>query len=166
MVPAENESGWFLEIPGREGPITLLGDDALHALRVTLPRANLGAGKKREVEDALSWLELHDSPVQVLRTLAEEFGNRKNTDPEHHRFRIDNWGPVRPFRVSTAKPMLRIALEIAANEEVERRALQGELTVLEREWSQAEELAKISDDLLLPPGVEEWIDRIRKSRAK
>jgi hypothetical protein len=42
----------------------------------------------------------------------------------------------------------RLALEMAANEETERRALQGELEDLEAAWRQAEEIAEIADHLL------------------
>ncbi|HEX5726486.1 MAG TPA: hypothetical protein VFX98_13515 [Longimicrobiaceae bacterium] len=40
-----------------------------------------------------------------------------------------------------------LALEMALHEEAERRALQGELTVLESAWRQAEEIAAIADAL-------------------
>ena len=42
-------------------------------------------------------------------------------------------------------------------EEQERRALEGELWLLEQAWRDAEELAAISDDLLLPEGAEEFV---------
>jgi len=41
----------------------------------------------------------------------------------------------------------RLALEMAANEDTERRALEGELSVLEAAWRQAEEIAAISDGM-------------------
>ena len=44
----------------------------------------------------------------------------------------------------------RMAIELWMNEDIERQWLEGELTLLEREWRQAEELAKISDGLALP----------------
>lgn len=57
--------------------------------------------------------------------------------------------------------MIRLAPEMAANEEAERRALEGETALLEQEWREAEELAAIADDLLLPDAVR---DRIRRWR--
>jgi hypothetical protein len=42
----------------------------------------------------------------------------------------------------------RLALEMAANEDVERQALAGELTELEDAWREAEEIAAIADHLL------------------
>ena len=52
---------------------------------------------------------------------------------------------------------------MAAHEESERLALEGELSVLEAAWKDAEEIAAIADDLFLPPEIEE---RIRKGRAQ
>lgn len=46
----------------------------------------------------------------------------------------------------------RLALEMAAHEDTERRALEGELAGLERAWREAETLAAISDDLFLAEG--------------
>jgi hypothetical protein len=43
----------------------------------------------------------------------------------------------------------RLALEMAANEDAERRALEGELASLEAAWRGAEEIAAISDGMFL-----------------
>jgi len=42
----------------------------------------------------------------------------------------------------------RLALEMAANEDTERRALEGQLAELEAAWRDAEEIAAIADTLL------------------
>jgi hypothetical protein len=55
----------------------------------------------------------------------------------------------------------RLALEMASHEESERRAMQGELALLEAAWRQAEEIAKIADNLLVPESVDEFLDRNR-----
>jgi hypothetical protein len=44
----------------------------------------------------------------------------------------------------------RLALEMAAHEETERRALEGELAELEEAWREADEIAAIADALLNP----------------
>lgn len=67
----------------------------------------------------------------------------------------------RPHRIATGHPVLKLALEMAVNEETERRALEGELALLEREWRQAEELAAISDDLLFPSALRERLERLK-----
>ena len=48
---------------------------------------------------------------------------------------------------------------MALHEERERRALEGELWVLEQAWKEAEEIAAISDSLLLPAGTDEFFER-------
>jgi len=50
-------------------------------------------------------------------------------------------------------PML-LAMEMAAHEDVDRRAMEGELAILEEAWRQAEEIAGIADNLLLPADVD------------
>jgi hypothetical protein len=59
----------------------------------------------------------------------------------------------------------RVALEMAANEETERRAARGELDLLENAWREAEEIAHIADNLFLPTGVEERIEEYRNRLA-
>jgi len=51
---------------------------------------------------------------------------------------------------------------MAAHEESERRALEGELRALEEEWRQAELIAAIADRLLTPEEIEEWIREQRR----
>jgi hypothetical protein len=43
----------------------------------------------------------------------------------------------------------RLALEMAAHEDIERRAMEGELAALEAAWAEAEEIAAIADNLVL-----------------
>jgi hypothetical protein len=56
---------------------------------------------------------------------------------------------------------IRLALEMAAHEDTERRALEGELAMLEAQWKDAEEIAGISDNMFLPPSVEALIKKQR-----
>ena len=56
----------------------------------------------------------------------------------------------------------RLALEMAAHEETERRAFEGELAVLEAAWREAEEIAAIADRLLMPSNVNEWLEEEKR----
>jgi hypothetical protein len=56
----------------------------------------------------------------------------------------------------------RLALEMALHEERERKALEGELRTLEAAWRAAEEIAAISDSLLLPEGTDEFLEEHRE----
>ena len=66
---------------------------------------------------------------------------------------------VRRSRITQGEPAvllaglpkeIRLALEMATHEDTERRALEGELAVLEEAWRDAEEIAKIADDMFVP----------------
>ena len=59
-------------------------------------------------------------------------------------------------------PVNRLALEMALHEDAERAALEGELGELERAWREAEEIAGIADDLLVPEGITGALDKLRR----
>jgi hypothetical protein len=61
---------------------------------------------------------------------------------------------------------VRLALEMASHEESERRAMEGELNLLEDAWREAEEIAAISDDMFLPLAVTEGLEEIKDRAAK
>ena len=58
-----------------------------------------------------------------------------------------HWDPNYPA-INEIPPEMRLALEMAANEDAERRALLGELNTLKEAWREAEEVAAIADHLL------------------
>lgn len=57
----------------------------------------------------------------------------------------------------------RLALEMVAHEEDERRALEAELHQLARAWRDAEEIAAIADDRLLRERLTSRLDQLRAS---
>jgi hypothetical protein len=63
----------------------------------------------------------------------------------------------------------RLALEMAANEDIERRALLGELESLHAAWQDAEEIAAIADELFADDVLDEfkrqYYDRIAAGDA-
>jgi hypothetical protein len=61
---------------------------------------------------------------------------------------------------------VRLALEMASHEESERRAMEGELNLLEDAWREAEEIANISDNMFLAPGVTQSLDEIKRRAEK
>jgi hypothetical protein len=67
-----------------------------------------------------------------------------------------------PGYINKMPASTKLALEMALHEEQERRALEGELWRLERAWEEAEEIAAISDGLLLPSGTGDFIVKHRK----
>jgi hypothetical protein len=71
---------------------------------------------------------------------------------------------VRDVEAFGMNPERRLAFEMALHEEQERRALEGELLALERAWREAEEIAQIADNLLVPESDEEWLRKQRESQ--
>jgi hypothetical protein len=59
-------------------------------------------------------------------------------------------------------PELRLALEMVSHEESERRALEGELAILEDAWREAEEIAAISDDMFLPEEISKRLTEMKE----
>lgn len=149
LVPI-GAAGWQLAVPGRaDGQMVLEGEEALRALRALLPRLNQSDWRSAELENATEEMERIGSPDELIRLASEDLGEAaRNFDP---RFRTRLFGP-KPVshRIWASNAVIPLALEMAANEEVERRALDGEMAVLEHEWREAEELAGIADDLLFP----------------
>ena len=106
----------------------------------------------------MSQIESHGDPH---RFIADSTGRRSTATarelPAPKRWRKSRLsGPGRVRKMS--KPT-RLALEMALHEEQERRALEGELWLLERAWREAEEIAVIADNLLLPEHTDEFLER-------
>ncbi len=57
---------------------------------------------------------------------------------------------------------MRLAMEMSLHEEDERRALEGELRVLEDRWREAEEIAAISDNMFIPTAVDEKLKNLKR----
>jgi hypothetical protein len=155
LVPGSRADAWEVLVPRRGGEaLSLSGDEGLMALRRLLPRANLTGGSPDEIRNATEESLKVGSPENVLALAARELGDPSGMNPRELCWRRQ------PHRIASGHPVLRLAVEMAANDETERRALEGELALLEREWREAEELAAISDDLLFPSSLrarlEEW----------
>ncbi|MDB4905916.1 MAG: hypothetical protein JWO05_700 [Gemmatimonadetes bacterium] len=133
----------FRFIDAKSPIVELTGDEAIRMAAKLLPVVNSKGGKARDVQSAVGVLESAPDPRAVFARVARPGGD---------------W-PVGAPNVMSLPIELRLALEMASNEESERRALEGELSVLEAAWKEAEEIAAISDDLLLP-------DKIRKMFAR
>ncbi len=149
------EGGWELHIPRYGGNVILTGPDAIRISRRMLPFMNREGAKEELVRQAVRLTEAHAGPDGLFGYAARSVGDGEEADQLHGRVRF------RRYRIASADPVVKTALEIAANDETERRALEGELALLEREWREADELAGIIDDLLLPEGVRSTLRRLR-----
>jgi len=144
----EHEDGtWSLVVKKGRKDYRFEGPEARKAAGIVVSRINRRGAGPSAVQDAVRLLDEHGAPDAVIRAAARS--------PDRNTFKAGT-GTLAKLRAPT-----RLALEMALHEEEERRALEGELWRLERAWEEAEEIAAISDDLLLPEGAERSLERLR-----
>ncbi len=155
-----------LRLEHKTGTTILTGDDAARAAQRILPTVNRFGGSSADVQSAVRLMEDAGDPVETLTRLQRAFG-AKPGDKQWSRGR-SNWGGSVVSKIPGALHTLpvrdRLALEMALHEESERRAMNGELESLTRAWEEAETIAKISDDLLLPPSIDEQMARLHDKK--
>jgi hypothetical protein len=118
---------------------------ALRAAGLLLARANWRGATREQVDAAVRRIGASgDAAHHLSRTAAhaQRFRNRRL---------MAGWRDLEALNVSFVE---RLSVEMAVHEETERRALDGELKLLETAWKEAEEIAEIADNLL-PPTIDE-----------
>jgi hypothetical protein len=138
---------------GPRGLTVLSGDDALRAAGQLLPKLNAAGARVSQVQNAVRLIEEVGDPVKIFAIQAE----RGRPGPRSRRT------PARGLAIGELSTEVRLALEMAAHEDAERRALEGELALLEEAWRDAEEIAAIADDMFLP---EDTVDRLETLRRE
>ena len=136
---AEEGRGFYLALYKGKAKRAFEGEEAERLIGKIMPKINRKGGTKPTITAAVAQIERSGHPDKFLTEVLT--GNIKD---------VKTW--PRPTK---------LALEMALHEEQERRALEGELWRLERAWKEAEELAAIADDLLLPQGTDEFIGKHR-----
>jgi hypothetical protein len=125
--------------------VQLTGEDAQRAVSYVLPAINVAGAEKAEVQRAVELIEKSRKPPgEFLHEVARRTGLER--------------------RLQDLPNASRLALEMATHEDSERRAMEGELALLEAAWRQAEEIAKIADNLLVPSSVDEFLEKNRPQR--
>lgn len=144
-----------LDLRFKNGRGIVQGREAERIASVLLPKVNRFGANKRQVADAVREIESLGSAEAYLDYLTDVGRNFTRSRPNIRRSRWRGSVPrdYQRFGLFGLPPAHRVALEMALNEETERRAMQGELQVLESAWREAEEIAAISDDLLVPAGI-------------
>lgn len=149
-LQADDDGGWTLVATGRhDRTAELRGDPALRAAGLLLPHLNRRGATELQVKVAVNQLERHGTGLDYFRAAAPLVRSQPllgNSKAAIHR----------------APAEIRLALEMAAHEESERRAMEGELRDLLRAWQEAEEVAAIADDLLLPAKVRSALNRLHR----
>jgi hypothetical protein len=130
------------------GSSTLRDHYALHAAALIMPTINGSGGTKDMVRRAVKRLENFDDPTRYLLSAAAVSARAARPGSLLPRLPVD----------------VRLAIEMAANEETERFTLEGEMWLLEEAWRQAEEIAAIADDLTTPAVIERRLEELRSIR--
>jgi hypothetical protein len=133
-----------LGLPRQKRIVTLHGEAAIQAMGKLLPQLNRFGGSRERVSEAVALLEQESDPRRFFDRAAAHAAERTKS------------------RLSGLPEATRLALEMAAHEDSERRALEGELALLEQAWKEAEEVAAIADNMFLPAFVDDWMRRHRK----
>lgn len=148
LVPNPSASGgWGVRLAHTGGTTTIAGAHALAAVGLVMPAINGTGGTAALVERATRRLEGFADATDYLRSAAAMSAHISRPGPDAALTRL----PVD----------VRLAIEMAANEENERFAFEGELWLLEEAWRQAEEIAAIADSLVLPEEIEAALARLR-----
>jgi hypothetical protein len=132
---------------GGAGTHFFSGDIAERRAAVVLPKLNASGAARHDIDKAIDTLERVSAkqPPSLVVGLASTY-----------RSVLSETAPMKE-----APPAIRLALEMALHEDVERAALEGELHALEERWKEAEEIAHISDNLFLPASVVDALNRLR-----
>ncbi len=150
---------WRSGAPGPATETRLTGRAALFAASRMLPHLNRGGGNALDVRDAVALLDAAGGAAPLFAQLARD-GRRNGPRVWDGRDWATPAGGHWPAMGGLGS-RARLALEMAVHEEQERRALEGELHELAAAWRQAEEIAAIADDLLLPARLTEQLDQLR-----
>ena len=173
LVRPEKDAPWQLRLRHDEGTGVLTESNALRAAGKMLATLNFGVATQAEVRHAISKLDDAGDPEGfftriaslAMRTSWGRHPDARDDSPSVARGSISEqlalqlanrsfWGrggttsqeqtPL--FRLPAVD---RLALEMAANEDVERRAMHGELDDLRAAWRDAEEIAAIADEMFI-----------------
>jgi hypothetical protein len=181
LVRPDRHTPWRLHVRHDMGTATLAEGPGLQAAGKLLATLNFGVASPGEVKHAIAKLDAAGDPAGYFTRVASlamrtSWGRFPDAPDE---------GPIEPHGGSFAEKLAlqlanrsfwgrggtgseeqtplyripsvdRLALEMAANEDAERRALEGELASLQQAWKDAEEIAAIADELLEDDVLEEF----------
>ena len=137
------EDAWALQLPYDGGERRFTGHSGVRATSHLMAGVNSFGASSAQIDGAVSLLDQAGDPQRYVAHVAR---------------RAKELGSL---AVAHLPPEVRLAIEMSAHEEAERRALEGELSELREAWETAETVAAIADNLLLPKSVEEFFMRHR-----
>lgn len=145
--------GWVLRVAHDHGIVDLKDHQAMQTAGQLLALMNARGGSSTDVSDAAGLIAAAGDASAFMRRTIWLREDRWHTGDA---FLRDAYGAL------SLTALERLALEMAVHEDAERLALQGELEALEAAWRDAEEIAAISDNLLVPDAVLQAIARFRQ----
>ena len=148
-----------IDLRYKNGQSRFEGPEAMRIASIVVPAVNRFGGSKTTVAAAVSEIEQVGGPERYVEQLARRA--HVATAVRERRSRRGRRGRVGTTGLYGLTPVDRLGLEMALHEEAERRAMTGELTLLEQAWRDAEEIAAIADDMFLPSGVQSALERLR-----
>ncbi|GAB1341908.1 hypothetical protein [Gemmatimonas sp.] len=166
LVRADQMDHLQLRLESKEGTHLLTGSDALKAAQRIMPVVNRFGGSRAKVQEAVSLLEAAGDPMRVWTAVQQrsgwsvgdkEWGRGPGFDGNRTRSMVRKL----PGSLHTLDVRDRLALEMALHEETERRAMEGELQLLEQAWLEAEEIAKIADAMFTPAQIASRLETLR-----
>jgi len=168
MLPPVGDEPWGLSIGHRRQPdltnfrplsledtekTAIRGDDALRVAAQILPTLNKSSAPSRVVQDAVELTARNTDAMESFSYAARLAARALNWEELDERAKL-----------AKLPADLRLSLEMISHEDSERRALEGELYLLEQAWREAEEIAAISDNLFLPVEISTHLDELKRRR--
>lgn len=148
-----------IDLRYKNGQSRFEGPEALRVASIVVPAVNRFGGSRQTVASAVGEIEQVGGPERYLEQLARRGEVMTAVRGRKHRF--GRRGKIGRTGLYGLTPADRLGLEMALHEDAERRAMTGELALLEAAWRDAEEVAAIADDMFLPENVQSSLERMR-----
>ena len=140
QVHGEDPVTVTLDVPHDTGWAHFEGLEAMQAASTLLAGANRFGAREDQVQAAVDRVEQLGDSASYLRA-ASSLGEARNSRMTSL---LNEWRGIGAMHLSSTECL---ALEMALHEESERRALEGELALLEAAWRDAENIARIADSI-------------------
>jgi hypothetical protein len=128
------------------------GEEALRVVAQILPALNPWGASNSQLKEAITLVEQHRDTDAFFRAAAKTADRPSWIHPAGTRGTLQQL----PFEIL-------LALEMISHEESERRAIEGDLRILEEAWKEAEEIAAISDNLFLPAEISTRLTELKRT---
>jgi hypothetical protein len=152
IIPPAVAGAWRLSVAHRTGVAEVEGAAAAQMASQLLAQLNRWGASPSQVDEAVQRIAAVGGPDNSILEAVRLREERRRSGAVFFDEAIGVLGLT---------DSERLGLEMVVNEESERLALAGELAALEAAWRDAEEIAAIADNLLVPPAVRAWLERHR-----